>query len=490
MSSTSAVANIDNWIGGSYSAPSTAQYLDVTSPATNAVIGRVALSSAADVDNAVQVAKAAYVKWGAQTVKTRATIMFKLHHLIQQHQDELADLIVLEHGKNKLEAIAEVQKGNETCEWACAMPQMFQGKILEVSRGVVCHETRESIGVVASIVPFNFPFMVPFWTIPIALCSGNAMILKPSEKVPLTMHRVAQLIKEAGVPDGVFQIVNGAVDVVNALCDHPDIKAVSFVGSSKVAELVSHRGRVANKKVLALGGAKNHLVALPDADIEMTANDIVASFTGCAGQRCMAASALLVVGQQDELVKRIVDKAAALQPGQSSGQVGPVIDDQSKCRIVDYINKHEASGGSILLDGRSWCNNATGHWVGPTVLLHTSASEPAMQDEIFGPVISILRVSSHEEAIEIENANPYGNAACIYTSIGAHAQWFTSRFRAGMIGVNIGVPVPREPFSFGGWYRSRFGDLDITGEGGMDFFTQKRKVTTKWVPPQERNWMS
>lgn len=396
--------------------------------------------------------------------------------------DELADLVVLENGKNKMEALASVLKGNETVEYACSLPQLAQGRTLQVSRGITCQESRDPLGVVASIVPFNFPIMVPMWTVPIALTMGNCVILKPSEKVPLTMYRVASLLIEAGVPKGVFQIINGAIEPVTRLCDHPDVAAVTFVGSSHVAQLVARRCRALDKRVLALGGAKNHLVALPDADNEMAAKDIVASFAGCAGQRCMAASVLLIVGESTSLLDLIVEKTKELKRGTDAGQVGAVIDLASKNRILKYINEAEASGVKVLVDGRSWASEPAGTWVGPTVLLHTNPEDPAMKDEIFGPVLSIYHVKSFDEAIAIENNNDYGNAASVYTSNGAYAEYFQSRFRAGMIGVNIGIPVPREPFSFGGMYgtKSKYGDMDITGDGCMEFFSTRRKITSKW----------
>lgn len=336
--------------------------------------------------------------------------------------------------------------------------------------------------------------MVPMWTIPISLTMGNCVILKPSEKVPTTMQRIAELMVQAGVPAGVFQIVHGAVDVVTALCDHSDITAVTFVGSSKVANIVSQRCHAVNKRVLALGGAKNHLVALPDCDIGMAARDIVASFAGCCGQRCMAASALLLVDEDkvegdsmgilDALVDQVVSVSGALTAGQGAGQVGPLIDKIAQDRVISYIAEAEASGARILLDGRSWArDHSKGFWVGPTIILHTNPKDRALQDEIFGPVLSILRVSNRDEAIAIENANPYGNAACIYTERGCNAEWFTRRFRAAMLGVNIGIPVPREPFSFGGLYGtlSKYGNSDITGDGAMEFFSNRIKITTKWT---------
>jgi len=475
----------DNLIAGAVCPSKSGEYMPVTSPSTGEEIGKVALSGPADVDEAVKAAQIAYPKWSGLTMKARAAIMFKFHHLLGEHAEELAELIVLENGKNKTEALADVAKGNETVEWACGMPQLALGNVMEVSRGITCHDFRDSIGVVGCIVPFNFPCMVPMWTTPIALVAGNCVILKPSEKVPLTMQRVAQLMKQAGIPEGVFQMVNGAVPVVEAICDHPQIKAVTFVGSSKVAELVAKRCRNLNKRVLALGGAKNHLVALPDCDLASCASDITVSFCGCAGQRCMAASVLqLVGGEQQELLDKVVALAGALKPGTGAGEMGGVIDIASRDRIVGLIGQSEKYGSKILLDGRKWSERA-GSWVGPTIILAKDANDPLLNVEVFGPLITVLRVPSWEESIALENSNEWGNAACIYTTVGAHAEWFQQRFRAGMIGVNIGVPVPREPFAFGGLYPSlsKFGDMDITGQGAMEFFTTRRKVTTKWGAP-------
>jgi malonate-semialdehyde dehydrogenase (acetylating) / methylmalonate-semialdehyde dehydrogenase len=306
------------------------------------------------------------------------------------------------------------------------------------------------------------------------------------------MHRVAQLLAEAGVPPGVFQVVNGTVDAVNALIDHPGIAGVTFVGSSRVAEIVHQRASALNKRVLALGGAKNHLVALPDCEPESSASDVVASFAGCCGQRCMAASVLVLVGENRALLEKVVAKAAALQPGVEAGQVGAVIDQASQQRILRYIDEAEAGGAKVLLDGRGWAQGQGqgqgkgGTWVGPTILFHNNLQDAALQAEIFGPVLSVVQVSSWDEALAVENACPYGNAACIYTTVGAHAEWFTPRFRAGMIGVNIGVPVPREPFSFGGLYGSlsKYGSMvDTTGEGFLEFCTNRRKITSKWSFP-------
>ena len=311
---------------------------------------------------------------------------------------------------------------------------------------------------------------------------GNVVILKPSEKVPLTMHRVAELMRDAGIPNGVFNMIQGTREAVEAIIDHVDVKAVTFVGSSPVAKLVAHRCRSLNKRVTALGGAKNHLVALPDCDIEGATSDICASFAGCAGQRCMAASCLLLVGEQGELLNTLVSKAAELKPGSGPGQVGPVIDAASHQKINSYIELAEKDGAKILLDGRCWKNDNGGNWIGPTIILHNSQNDRTMKEEVFGPVLSVFVCETWEEAITIENGNPFGNAASIYTTNGGSAEWFISNFRASMLGINIGIPVPREPFSFGGLYgtQSKFGDMDITGDGAMEFFSNRIKITSKW----------
>ncbi|CAG8666122.1 35474_t:CDS:10, partial [Racocetra persica] len=466
---------LQNFIDGQYVDPvkaSSVKYIPVTTPHTGKIIAQCPISTAEDVDKAVEAAKKAFKTWSSRTVKDRVQALIRFHNLLYAHIEELADLIILEHGKNKSEAIASISKGAETVEYAISLPQLIQGKILDVSRGVSCQDSRIPLGVVASIVPFNFPIMVPFWTLPIAIATGNTLILKPSEKVPMTMNRVVTLLKEAGIPDGVVNIVNGTVDAVNSICDHPDIKAVTFVGTSHVANIVTERCHKLGKRVLALGGAKNHLIAVPDCNIESTSTDVVNSFSGCAGQRCMAASVLLTIGPQQDLLDRICAKASSIKPGVKPGEVGPVIDQLSLDKITNYIIDSERAGAKILVDGRPWTSQKTeGFWIGPTVILHTNKNDKALHDEIFGPVLSVYQCSSKEEAIEIENGNPYGNAACIYTTTGATAEWFTSRF----------IPVPREPFSFGGINRSKFGNfMDITGDGGVEFFTWRRKVTTRW----------
>jgi len=485
----------DNYIDGKFVPPAAQYYLDVNSPHDGTIIGKVAMSAAADVDRAVKSAKIAYEKWRKYTVKERVKFILKLRQLIEENEDELAELIMLEHGKNRAEALGSIRKGNETVQYACGMPNILCGKILEVSNGVRCTEFREPHGVVASIVPFNFPLMVPMWTMPIAIACGNTFILKPSEKVPLTMTKFAELIAAAGFPDGVFQIVHGAATAVNSLIDHADTAAITFVGSTKIARLVYARCKALEvpKRCLCLGGAKNHLVAVKDCNVEMTASDVVNSFCGCTGQRCMAASVLLLVEEQKALINAIVQKAGAIKPGIEKREMGPIIDEQSLNRIKSYIDEAEKDGHRVLLDGRKWGEQhgkTKGNWMGPTVILFNDAQHKAVRDEIFGPVLSVFVCETKEEAVAIENGNPYGNAACIYTSTGENALWFQKRFSAGMIGVNVGVPVPREPFAFGGVNLSKFGDSDITADGAVSFFTWRRKVTTKWTPPEVKTWLN
>jgi malonate-semialdehyde dehydrogenase (acetylating)/methylmalonate-semialdehyde dehydrogenase len=377
----------------------------------------------------------------------------------------------------------------ELTEFACSLPQIAAGEVLEVSRGVECRIERFPLGVVASIAPFNFPNMVPNWTIPNAIALGNCLILKPSELVPLSANRIAELLKEAGLPEGVFQVVHGGKDVVEAICDHSGIEAISFVGSTKIAKLVYRRGTANLKRVLALGGAKNHLIVMPDADTEMASSNIVASMSGCAGQRCMAASVMVAVSSTDHIIQRMIEHAKTVVPGKT---LGPVISAAAKERIEGYIAEAEAKGAKILVDGRNPTvpGKEEGYWVGPTIIDHVTPDMRIAQEEVFGPVLVIIRSKSVDEALAIENASPYGNAASIFTESGATARYVMERASAGMVGVNVGVPVPREPFSFGGWNESRFGVGDITGRGSIEFWTKSKKMTTKWNREHGTNWMS
>lgn len=486
----SEVVTVNNYINGEFVPASSGQFLNIVGPRNGEVIGKVGLSNAQDVETAVQAAQAAFLIWKRWTVKERMKPMLKLRHLIEENEEELAQLIMLEHGKNYVEALGSIRKGNETVEYACGMPALIPGKVLEVSNGVKCEEHRYPHGVVASIVPFNFPMMVPLWTLPVAVACGNTYILKPSEKVPMTCAKMMELVAKAGFPAGVIQIVNGTAPVVNALIDHPFVKCVAFVGSTKIAEIVAKRARNLNKRCVALGGAKNHLIAVQDCDINMCSTDVLNSYCGCTGQRCMAAANLLLVGPNQPLVDMICEKSRKVQPGAQKYQLGPLIDQASVERCTRYVNQAEKNGAKILVDGRTWVDGRPGFWFGPTVMIIEDPNDPCLHEEIFGPVLSIHVVRDDDAAIKIENDSPYGNAACIYTTTGGTAEHYRRNLSAGMIGVNIGVPVPREPFAFGGTKQSKFGDFDITDDGGIEFFTWRQKCTSKWKAPEKKTWLN
>jgi malonate-semialdehyde dehydrogenase (acetylating)/methylmalonate-semialdehyde dehydrogenase len=481
--------SIDNYIDGRSVRTSSTRHLEVHSPLDGVLLGEMPCSTRADVDAAVAAAQKAFPSWSRTPIKERVQVFFRYKTLLERHLDELAALVSEENGKTRSEAVAEIEKCIELTEFATSLPQLVAGEVLEVSKGVECRTERVAVGVVASIVPFNFPAMVPNWTIPNALALGNCMIIKPSEKVPLSVGRLALLLREAGLPDGVFNIVNGDSEVVTAICDHPGIEAVSFVGSTRVAKLVYQRATQHLKRCLALGGAKNHLLVLPDAQPEMTAQNVAASMSGCAGQRCMAASAMVAVGNVDGIIERICAEARKIVPGQN---LGAVIDTAAKERIEKFITEAEQQGAKVLVDGRR-CKVAgreDGTYVGPTVIDFVRPGMAIATEEVFGPVISIMRVGTLDEAIAIENSSPYGNAASVFTQNGAFARYVIDRASAGMVGVNVGVPVPREPFSFGGWNESKFGVGDITGKSSIEFWTRLKKSTVKWNPEAGINWMS
>jgi malonate-semialdehyde dehydrogenase (acetylating) / methylmalonate-semialdehyde dehydrogenase len=480
--------DLHNYVGGVPVTASTG-LIDVSDPSTGDVIARVPLSDQEEVGAAVRAAQRALPGWAGTPIKERVQVFFRYRQLLERELPALAALVTEENGKVASEAEAEVLKSMELCEFAVSLPQIAPGEVLEVSRGVECRVERYPVGVVASITPFNFPNMVPNWSIPNALVLGNTMVLKPSELVPLSANRIAELLTEAGLPDGVLNVVHGGTAAVEAICDDPGIDAISFVGSTRVAKIVYRRGTANLKRVLALGGAKNHLIVLPDAEPEMTSSNVVASMSGCAGQRCMAASVMLAVADVDPVVARLVDYARALVPGRS---MGPVISREAKQRIESCITEAEQQGAQVIVDGRNCVvpGRENGFFVGPTVIDHVRPDMRIAQEEIFGPVLAIIRVHSVDEAIAVENASPYGNAASVYTENGGLARYVTERASAGMVGINVGVPVPREPFSFGGWNESKFGAGDITGRGSIEFWTRAKKFTTKWNREAGTNWMS
>jgi malonate-semialdehyde dehydrogenase (acetylating)/methylmalonate-semialdehyde dehydrogenase len=448
-------AEVQNCIGGAFVSPD-APLLDVHDPSSGGLISRVPLSTRHEVDAAVAAAQAVFPGWAGTPIKERVQVLYRYKALLERNIDELSALVTEENGKIASEARAEVLKSAELTEFACSLPQLVTGEVLEVSRGVECRVERYPVGVVASITPFNFPNMVPNWTIPNAIALGNCMILKPSELVPLSARRIVELLLEAGLPAGVLQVVHGGREAVEAICDHPGIGAVSFVGSTKVAQIVYRRATSNLKRCLALGGAKNHLIVMPDADREMTASNVVASMSGCAGQRCMAASVMVAVSATDHIIARMAEHARAMVDGR-------------------HVSVRGKEGG---------------YYIGPTILDHVTPDMRIAQEEVFGPVLVIVRAKDVDEALRIENASPYGNAASVFTESGGVARYVMDKASAGMVGVNVGVPVPREPFSFGGWNDSKFGVGDITGKGSIELWTQAKKMTTKWNKEAGTNWMS
>lgn len=504
MTSTSAPLNVhrkstdhsqygtlQNFVDGRL-VPLSGETLPVFAPSTGDVIAHVPLSTTADVDSAVRAAKRALTEWSATPIKERVQVFFRYRALMEKHIDELSALIVEDHGKVLSEARAEWLKAIELTEFACSLPQIATGEILEVSSGVECRTERTPVGVVASIVPFNFPSMVPHWTIPNAIALGNTMVLKPSEFVPLSAMRIADLLMEAGLPAGVFNVVHGGREAVDALCDHPDVAAVTFVGSTRVAQQVYRRATNNLKRALALGGAKNHLIVLPDAEPVMTASNVAASMSGCSGQRCMAASIMLAVGASDamnRIVHGVAEQARQLVTGRD---IGPVISAAAKARIESFITDAEAAGARVIVDGRnaSVVGHEDGYYVGATVIDGVTQDMRIAREEVFGPVLAIMRVPSLDDAIAVENRSTFGNAAAVFTEKGATARYVAERATSGMIGVNVGVPVPREPFGFGGWGDSCYGTGEITGRSSIEFWTRIRKTTSKWNRNAGTNWMS
>ncbi len=461
----------------------------LNSPRDGRGLGNVVAADSRLIDETVAAAQRAFQQWRATPVKERVQPLFRFKHLAETHIAELSELISCESGKTIAEAEAGLRKGLEVVEYATSLPQLIAGDLLEVSSGVDCYSRRHPLGVCAGITPFNFPAMVPLWMIPLAIAAGNTFIHKPSEQVPLTPLRLGELLHEAGLPAGVYNVLQGDRSTVENLLDHPGIVAAAFVGSTPVARAVHARGTAAGKRVLALGGAKNHLVVMPDADPAVTARNVVSSAFGCAGQRCMAASTLLAVGDCSAVIDAIVAETRKIRTGID---MGAVINAKARDRIAGYLDRAVARGLTLRIDGRGVTvpGGERGNYIGPSIIDGASPGDEVACDEIFGPTLTLVRVASLDAALAIENASPFGNAASIYTQDGATAALFEQRANAGMIGINIGVPVPREPFSFGGWNDSRFGQGDITGHDGIAFWTKTRKVTRKWSAGAARNWMS
>jgi malonate-semialdehyde dehydrogenase (acetylating) / methylmalonate-semialdehyde dehydrogenase len=481
------VLTLDNFIGGRWVAAHATEFFDVHNPARGEVIGRTPLSTAADVDAAVQAATRAFAAWRATPVNTRAQVLYRFKALLAQHFEELARTVTTEHGKTLDEARGSVRRGIECVEVACGAPSLMQGTALEdIATGIDCHVVRQPVGVAAAIAPFNFPAMVPMWFLPFAIVAGNTFVLKPSEQVPLSQRMMIDLLQRCDLPAGVVNVVNGGRDVVNAICDHPGIRAVSFVGSTPVAKHVYQRATHTGKRVQALGGAKNFIVVMPDADLDRSIGVISESFYGCAGERCLAGSILVPVGDiHREARDRMVAAAESLKVGdgmQPGVTMGPVISAQHKQRVLGYIDKGLAEGARLLVDGRKTRvdDRPQGYFVGPSVFDEVSPRMAIGSEEIFGPVASIAPVKSLDEAIALMQAHPNANATSIFTRSGKAAREFAKHATASMVGVNIGVAAPMAYFPFGGAKDSFFGDLKAHGRDGFEFYTDKKVTISRW----------
>lgn len=484
----------EHWIGGKATPGDGERFGDVFNPALGTVQSRVTLATAADVDAAALAARSAYETWSNTSVSARSRIMFTFRELLVRHEDELAELISAEHGKTIGDARGEVMRGREVVEFACGIPQLLKGEFNDqVSGGVDSHTFRQPLGVVAGITPFNFPIMVPMWMHPVAIACGNTFILKPSERDPGVSNLVARLYQDAGLPDGVFNVVHGDKVAVDAILEHSDIDAVSFVGSTPIARYVHEGATRTGKRVQALGGAKNHAVVMPDADLDYTADHLVAAGYGSAGQRCMAVSAVIAVGPiADALIDKVKERALALTvgPGDEAGtDMGPLVTAAARERVRGYIDQGAADGADVVVDGREL--NVDGHgdgfFVGPTLLDNATTDMSVYTDEIFGPVLTVLRVPSLDAAIDVINANPYGNGTAVFTSSGEVARTFQRNVNVGMVGINIPVPVPMAFHSFGGWKDSLFGDHHMHGPEGVRFYTHAKVVTTRWPHLEEES---
>ncbi len=460
----------------------------VYDPAIGQQTAEVALASADEVDTAVDVAQQAFAQWRHTSLANRSTVLFNFRQLIVEHRDELAAAITAEHGKVLSDAAGEVARGLECVDYACGIPQLLKGgHSSQATTGVDVHEVKQPLGVVAGITPFNFPVMVPLWMIPNALACGNAFILKPSEKDPSASLLLAELLQQAGLPDGVFNVVQGDAEAVNRLLDSPTVQAVSFVGSTPIARHVYERGTAAGKRVQALGGAKNHLVVLPDADIDMAADAAVSAAYGSAGERCMAVSVVVAVGAvADPFIEAVTERVGGLRIGagtEPDSQMGPLITGGHRDKVASYLDIAIAEGAKVLIDGQQQSFDGDGFFLGASLLDSVHTDMAVYQDEIFGPVLAIVRVDTADEALRIVNANPYGNGAAVFTRDGGAARSFELDVEAGMVGINVPIPVPVAYYSFGGWKDSLFGDSHMYGAEGVHFYTRTKVVTSRWPDP-------
>jgi malonate-semialdehyde dehydrogenase (acetylating) / methylmalonate-semialdehyde dehydrogenase len=480
-----------HWINGKPWTGEAATSGDIYNPATGRISGTVDFAGQAEVAAAVAAASAALPAWRETSLVKRAGVMFAFRELVRQRSADLAALITAEHGKVASDAAGEVARGLEVVDFACGIPHLLKGGFSEnVSTGVDAYSIRQPVGVVAGITPFNFPAMVPMWMFPIALACGNTFILKPSEKDPSASLLLAELLAEAGLPDGAFNVLQGGKEAVDGLLTHPDVKAVSFVGSTPIARYVAQTAGAHGKRVQALGGAKNHMVVLPDADLDLAADAAVNAGFGSAGERCMAISVLVAVDPVgDELVARISERISGLTVGpgdQESSEMGPLVTRQHRDKVASYLDAGTADGATLAVDGREHPvtgGDSDGFWLGPTLLDHVTPQMSCYTDEIFGPVLSVVRAASYDEALGVVNGNPYGNGTAIFTSDGGAARRFTHEVEVGMVGVNVPIPVPMAFYSFGGWKASLFGDTHVHGTEGVHFYTRGKAVTSRWLDP-------
>ncbi|WP_437716849.1 CoA-acylating methylmalonate-semialdehyde dehydrogenase [Sorangium sp. So ce448] len=482
------IKKLQNHVGGKMTDSSTQRWGDVFNPALGAVTSKVPMSTAAEVSSAVAVAKQAFESWSATPPVRRARVMFELKGLIDQHMDELAGLVTAEHGKVLEDARGSVTRGMEVVEFAAGIPQLLKGEYSEgVARGVDSWSFRQPLGVCAGIGPFNFPAMIPLWMAPIAIACGNTFVMKPSEKVPSLSLRLAELWAQAGLPPGVFNVVSGDKEVVDAFIEHPDVAAISLVGSTPVAENVYQRATRAGKRVQALGGAKNHMIVMPDADLSHTVDALMGAAYGSAGERCMAISVAVAVGPEtgDRLVEALIPRVKALKigPGNQPGMdMGPLVTKQHLEKVSGYVDLGVKEGAKLLVDGRGLKipGSENGFFLGGCLFDHVTSAMTIYQEEIFGPVLAVVRVPTLDAAIQLVNAHRYGNGGAIFTSRGDAADEFTKRIQIGMVGVNVPIPVPMAFHSFGGWKASLFGDHYMHGPEGVRFFTRMKTVTSRW----------
>jgi malonate-semialdehyde dehydrogenase (acetylating) / methylmalonate-semialdehyde dehydrogenase len=487
------VPTIGHWIGGKpvEIADRTGEVFD---PSTGEVRRHVALASSEVVDQAVTAARDAWSTWRSSTLTTRSQVLFAFRELVAARRDELAALIVAEHGKVHSDAVGEVQRGLEVVEFACGIPTLLKGGFSEnVSSGVDSYSLRQPLGVVAGITPFNFPAMVPMWMYPVAIACGNAFILKPSDRDPSVSLRIAELWAEAGLPDGVFNVVNGDKEAVERLLAHPDVAAISFVGSTPIAKHVFTTATQHGKRVQALGGAKNHMVVLPDADVDAAADAAVSAGFGSAGERCMAIATVVAVGDvADRLVPAIADRMASLRVGPGTdpdSEMGPLVTGAHRDRVAGYVGAGAQEGAEVVVDGRGFTVEGAedGFWLGPCLLDRVTPGMSVYTDEIFGPVLGVVRVDTYDDAIALVNDNPYGNGTAVFTEDGGAARRFQHQIQVGMVGINVPIPVPMAYYSFGGWKDSLFGDTHIHGPEGVHFYTRGKVVTARWPDPAARS---